>query len=152
MTGHDAPARIEHADEVILLLLDEGRHRAPLHQKLHVANGRPQTPPDDLQRNRINRASLAPGGGEGAVRAETLVSSDEARAGLIRGRRCHRRSRRRFFAWSRRVQNPGATSKVASLCSMMAGPSKLMPEASESREWMGVSMNPRSRKYTSRFP
>src|SRR5262249_15534435 len=117
VTGHDARARVEHADEVVLLLLDEGRHRAPLHQELHIADGRPQTPPNDLQRNRINGLSLAPSGGEGRVRG-----------------RCHMRSSRRLCASSTRARNPGATSGVESLCSMMTGPSKLMPGAKAPRE------------------
>ncbi len=102
VAGHDAPARIEDADEVILLLLDEGRHRAPLHQELHVANGGRQAAANDLERDRIHLGT-------------------------------HERSRIRLCASSTRARNPGATSGVESLCSMMAGPSKRMPGASASR-------------------
>jgi len=62
------------------------------------------------------RTSLAPGGGEGAVRAETLVSSDEASAGSIRGAVVKAGSRQVYFRgrgfidtpiYSRDVLSPG---------------------------------------------
>src|SRR5262249_26266107 len=116
VTGYDAAPRVEHAHEVVLLLLDEGGHRTSLHQELHVPNGRAETPADDLQRYRIH-FSLSPTGREGRVRG-----------------RCHRRSMRRLPALSTRARKPGATSGVASLCSIMAGPSNVSPSASVSRE------------------
>src|SRR5262249_23988970 len=58
VTGHDAPASVEHADEVVLLLLDEGRHRTALHQELHVADRRGETAADDLERDGIDDGAL----------------------------------------------------------------------------------------------
>ena len=53
------PARVEDADEVVLLLLDERRHRAPLHQELHVADRRGEAAADDLERDRIDAPRAA---------------------------------------------------------------------------------------------
>ncbi len=98
VAGHDAAPRVEDADEVVLLLLDEGRHRAALHQELHVADRGGEAAADDLERDRI-----------------------DARRGRTQA---WERSRRMLCASSTRARKPGATSGVASSCSMMAGPSK----------------------------
>ena len=80
VAGDDAPARVEDADEVVLLLLDERRHRAPLHQELHVVDGRREAAADDLERDGIDgRRALRP------------VSS--ARHGRAPGGCCGRRRR-----------------------------------------------------------
>jgi len=52
------------------------------------------------------RASLAPEVGEGAVRAESLAASDEARAGLIRGSVVKGGTRQVYFRGSGFVDTP----------------------------------------------
>ena len=68
VAGDDAPPGVEHADEVVLLLLDERRHRAPLHQELHVVNGRGEAAADDLERDGIDRPHRARPGGHRGIR------------------------------------------------------------------------------------
>ena len=68
VTGHDAAPRVEDPDEVVLLLLDEGRHRAPLHQELHVPDRGGQAAADDLERDRIDPRDEGLGHGRSRVR------------------------------------------------------------------------------------
>ena len=59
---HHAARLVVEADEVVLLLLDEGRHRAPLHQELHLEDGRVQRAADDLERDGVDGQGRAHGG------------------------------------------------------------------------------------------
>ena len=74
------------AHEIVLLLLDEGRHRAALHQELHVADRRGQASANDLERDGIDAARGPPADGDSQA--------------------CER-SRRRLCALSTRARKPG---------------------------------------------
>ena len=54
VAGHDAAGPVVEPDEVVLLLLDEGRHRAALHQLFHLADRRCQRAAYDLERDGID--------------------------------------------------------------------------------------------------
>ena len=89
VAGHDAAGDVVDAHEVVLLLLDEGRHRAALHQELHLLDGRGEAAPDDLEGHGVDAGDR--GGLDG-----------------------HERSKIMFWAWSMRARMPGATNVVAS--------------------------------------
>ena len=115
--AHHAPARIEDAGEVVVLLADERRHRRALDDRFHVRLGRAQRAANDLARHRV-RGQQAP-----------------RRAGPARPLHRPRPPARitRLPARSTVARCPGGTTVVASSCSTIAGPVTAAPAPSRSR-------------------
>ena len=131
--AHHAPARVQDAGEVVVLLADERRHRGALDDRFHVRLGRPQRAADDLARHRVGHQGASVG-------ARVAASSRGARSPGSRG--C-----RRDRPWRAARAGPRSWRRAAR---RSAGPVTTAPAPSWSRSTHGHVFQPAPAKYTRR--